>query len=131
MRFMHFWPDGTSFEAVGDEGLAAFVAAHQSSHLFDVSDDAATGQKTCPWDHQDIWHQSDPADRRSIARYHVPVILFDHESGSRAAFAAYWLKLMGFAVCVVYLDSRLSVARLRQVLTKTSPSRLWFCPERP
>ena len=98
------------FEAVGDEGLAAFVAAHKSSHLFDVSDDAATGQRLTPGiiriSGTNLIQQTD----RSIARYHVPVILFDHGSGSRAAFAAYWLKLMGFAVCVVYLDSRLSVA---------------------
>ena len=42
---------------------------------------------------------------RSIARYHVPILLFDSASGSRAAFAAYWLSRMGFCVNIVIVDA--------------------------
>ena len=47
---------------------------------------------------------------QAVARYHVPVVLFDHGSGSCAAFAAYWLRAMGFSVQVALLDGRLDEA---------------------
>ena len=85
--------------------LGAFVADHKTKLLFDVSDDGATGQ---PQAHgiikisgTNLIQQTD----RSIARYHVPIILFDQRSGSRAAFAAFWLRCMGFSVTVAYLDA--------------------------
>lgn len=87
--------------------LDAFVATHAIHHLFDVSDDAATGQlvshNIIKISGTNLIQQTD----RSIARYHVPVILFDHGSGSRAAFAAYWLQSMGFSVSVIYLKDQL------------------------
>jgi len=95
--------------AVDKQSLDGFVSAHPTHHLFDVSDDAATGQQL---NHNiikisgtNLIQQTD----RSIARYHVPVILFDHGSGSRAAFAAYWLQVMGFSVSVVYLAEPLNL----------------------
>ncbi len=88
--------------------LKVFVATQSQDHLFDVSDDAAKGQLA---EHNilkisgtNLIQQTD----RSIARYHVPVILFDHGSGSRAAFAAYWLQTMGFEVSVVYLENEIA-----------------------
>jgi hypothetical protein len=42
---------------------------------------------------------------RSIARYHLPILLIDNASGSRAAFAAYWLSRMGFCVKIVIVDA--------------------------
>jgi rhodanese-related sulfurtransferase len=90
---------------VTGDGLGAFVADHKTDLLFDVSDDGATGQ---PLAHgvikisgTNLIQQTD----RSIARYHVPVILFDQGSGSRAAFAAFWLRCMGFNVTIVHLDA--------------------------
>jgi len=92
--------------------LETFVAANDQEHLFDVSDDAATGYMTAhnivKISGTNLVQQTD----RSIARYHVPVILFDHGSGSRAAFAAYWLQTMGFSVSIVHLTARLDNARL-------------------
>ena len=92
-------------EQVAADGLGAYTDAHQAGLLFDVSDDAATGQ---PLAHgiikisgTNLIQQTD----RSIARYHVPVTLFDQGSGSRAAFAAFWLRAMGFTVNLVYLDA--------------------------
>jgi rhodanese-related sulfurtransferase len=94
---------------IADKNLAPFIAAHRGALLFDVSNDAATGQRL---NHDivkisgtNLIQQTD----RSIARYHVPVVLFDHGSGSRAAFAAYWLRCMGFDVQVVYRESALGV----------------------
>lgn len=93
---------------VDGASLDAFMATHATSHLFDVSNDAATGQLA---EHNiikisgtNLIQQTD----RSIARYHVPVVLFDHGSGSRAAFAAYWLQSMGFTVRVAYLGDKLT-----------------------
>ena len=86
-------------------GLDTFVADHKTELLFDVSDDGAVGQ---PLAHgvikisgTNLIQQTD----RSIARYHVPVILFDQGSGSRAAFAGFWLRCMGFSVTIAYLDA--------------------------
>ena len=86
-------------------GLGAFVADHKTELLFDVSDDGATGQ---PMAHgvirisgTNLIQQTD----RSVARYHVPVILFDQGSGSRAAFAAFWLRCMGFSVTIAFLEA--------------------------
>ena len=42
---------------------------------------------------------------RSIARYHLPILLFDYTAGSRAAFAAYWLSRMGFCVKIAIVDA--------------------------
>lgn len=101
--FLQKW--GIAFKHVDDPDLEGFVAEHRKDLLFDVSDDAATGQAV---DHgitrisgTNLIQQTD----RSVACYHVPVILFDHGSGSRAAFAAYWLRTMGFSVRVVYLSA--------------------------
>lgn len=92
---------------VAQDAIAAYAHENQSGLLFDVSDDAATGQ---PLAHgiikisgTNLIQQTD----RSIARYHVPVTLFDQGSGSRAAFAAFWLRAMGFIVNIVYLDAPL------------------------
>lgn len=104
--FLKTW--GIPFQSVADGDLAAFVAANSQQHLFDVSQDAATGQMVSHGivriSGTNLIQQTD----RSIARYHVPVILFDHGSGSRAAFAGYWLRMMGFAVRIVYLDEQLA-----------------------
>jgi hypothetical protein len=75
--------------------------------LFDVSDDAANGDLLAPRvikiSGTNLVQQTD----RSIARYHVPIILFDTASGCRAAFAAHWLSRMGFAVeiAIIAADS--------------------------
>ncbi len=94
------------YQHINNTELESYVSKHSQAHMFDVSDDAATGQIA---DHQiirisgtNLIQQTD----RSIARYHVPVILFDQGSGSRAAFAAYWLQTMGFNVGVVYLSKQ-------------------------
>ncbi|MBX2885335.1 MAG: hypothetical protein KTR32_35600 [Granulosicoccus sp.] len=98
---------GIQHQQVDNAELETFVATHSGSHLFDVSDDAGKGQ---PLIHSivkisgtNLIQQTD----RFIARYHLPVILFDQGSGSRAAFAAYWLQMMGFEVSVVYLTEEL------------------------
>lgn len=92
---------------VDHTSLNSFAATHATHHLFDVSDDAAIGQlashNVVKISGTNLIQQTD----RSIARYHVPVVLFDHGSGSRAAFAAYWLQSMGFSVSVVYLTDKL------------------------
>lgn len=96
------------YQQLDNADLQAFVANHTQAYLFDVSNDAATGQLA---EHNivkisgtNLIQQTD----RSIARYHTPVILFDHGSGSRAAFAAYWLQTMGFEVSIVYLNAKLA-----------------------
>ena len=103
--FLRRWQ--IQYSHVDDAGLAPFMADRAGHLLFDVSDDAAADQ---PLMHgvvkisgTNLIQQTD----RSIARYHVPITLFDHGSGSRAAFAAYWLSTMGFIVTVAYLDSPL------------------------
>ena len=104
-EFLNKW--NIEYQYVDIPDLEAFVATHASHHLFDVSDDAATGQVVThnirKISGTNLIQQTD----RSIARYHVPVILFDNGSGSRAAFAAYWLQAMGFSVSVVYLPEAL------------------------
>jgi cystathionine beta-lyase len=91
------------FTHIAPEGRKAFVESHGESLKFDVSDDAATGQRLAfgvvKISGTNLIQQTD----RSIARYHVPVVLFDRGSGSRAAFAAYWLRAMGFSVQVALL----------------------------
>lgn len=103
--FLKKW--NIKYTQIDNSNLASFVDSNATDHLFDVSDDAATGQtashKIIKISGTNLIQQTD----RSIARYHVPVILFDVGSGSRAAFAAYWLKLMGFDVSVVYLAGEL------------------------
>jgi len=98
------------FDQVADDGLARFLAAHPASLLFDVSDDAATGAMRghgiLSVSGTNLVQQTD----RSIARYHVPVILLDDGSGSRAAFAAYWLQVMGFQVRVALLQDMATLA---------------------
>ncbi|MGB1710377.1 MAG: rhodanese-like domain-containing protein, partial [Candidatus Puniceispirillaceae bacterium] len=98
------------FDRVDPGDISPFVEAHRGRLLFDVSDDAARGR---PMEHgilklsgTNLIQQTDQA----VARYHVPVVLFDHGSGSRAAFAAYWLRAMGFSVQVALLDGRLDEA---------------------
>ncbi len=96
------------YAQVDDTSLENYVCAHATQHLFDVSDDAASGQlashNIIKISGTNLIQQTD----RSIARYHVPVILFDYGSGSRAAFAAYWLQLMGMSVTIVYMENALS-----------------------
>ena len=106
---------------VAADGLAAFVADHKTELLFDVSDDGATGQ---PLAHgiikisgTNLIQQTD----RSIARYHVPVVLFDQGSGSRAAFAAFWLRCMGFSVTIAHLDAPLATI---ETITNTVTSNI-------
>lgn len=107
-RFLDTWK--IAHTQVDDANIQSFVAKHRSHLLFDVSDDAASGQLAChnilKVSGTNLIQQTD----RSIARYHVPVVLFDHGSGSRAAFAAYWLQLMGFNVSVAYLTTALPSA---------------------
>ena len=98
-------------EDVEASDLESFVSTHSNDHLFDLSDDAAKGR---PLDHgiagvsgTNLIQQTD----QSIARWYVPVILFDTGSGSRAAFAAYWLRSMGFVVKVVILKAAPGKAR--------------------
>lgn len=96
------------YQQLNNADLHAFIARYKQAYLFDVSNDAATGQLA---EHNivkisgtNLIQQTD----RSIARYHTPVILFDHGSGSRAAFAAYWLQTMGFEVSIVFLTNELA-----------------------
>ena len=92
------------YEMVADDRLESLVNQHRASLMFDVSDDAARGvmrrHGIIGLSGTNLIQQTDQA----IARYHVPVMLFDHGSGSRAGFAAYWLRAMGFAVRVMLLD---------------------------
>jgi rhodanese-related sulfurtransferase len=105
-EFLYKW--NLKYTQVDQTSLESFVSMNDTHHLFDVSDDAATGQlanhNIIKISGTNLIQQTD----RSIARYHVPVILFDYGSGSRAAFAAYWLQLMGYSVSVVYLSDALS-----------------------
>jgi rhodanese-related sulfurtransferase len=118
-RFMQRWHISFSRQTIAN--LADFVAANATALRFDVSDDAATGQVMeqgiIKISGTNLIQQTD----RSIARYHVPVILFDQGSGSRAAFAAYWLGAMGFDVSVVYLDAPLAAAPTKQSDAPSSP----------
>ena len=102
-NFLRRWQIPTT--QVTADGLGAFVADHKTGLLFDVSDDGATGQRLAHGvikiSGTNLIQQTD----RSIARYHVPVILFDQGSGSRAAFAAFWLRCMGFRVTIAYFDA--------------------------
>ena len=107
-RFLKKWD--ISWERVEMDKLGEFAAANRGAHLFDVSDDAATGQELAHGiikrSGTNLIQQTD----QYIARYHVPVILFDMGSGSRAAFAAYWLQSMGYEVRIVYLSEKLAGA---------------------
>lgn len=97
-------------EQLSADRLADFAASHAGHLLFDVSDDAATGQALVHgitrMSGTNLIQQTD----RSIARYHVPVVLFDRGSASRAAFAAFWLGAMGFEVKIVRYDAQLPAA---------------------
>ena len=100
--FLHRWQ--IISKRVPSNELAAYTSAHNTELMFDVSDDAATGQVGAygiiKISGTNLVQQTD----RSIALFHVPITLFDHGSGSRAAFAAFWLHTMGFTVNMVYLD---------------------------
>ena len=86
-------------------GIAAFVETNSDHLIFDVSDDAANGilvaANIIKISGTNLVQQTD----RSIARYHLPILLFDCRSGSRAAFAAYWLSRMGFCVKIAIVDA--------------------------
>ena len=101
--FLERWQ--IKFERVPTNDLANYASAHSKELMFDVSDDAATGETLAHGiikiSGTNLIQQTD----QSISRYHVPITLFDHGSGSRAAFAAFWLHNMGFSVNLVYLDS--------------------------
>jgi len=115
-----------NYQQLDNADLEAFIAEQSQVHLFDVSDDAAKGRLA---EHNivkisgtNLIQQTD----LSIARYHVPVILFDHGSGSRAAFAAYWLQTMGFKVSIVYLANPLASRPIDdQRLSTTSESPVY------
>ena len=85
--------------------LPALIEANSDHLMFDVSDDAANGFLVGPdiikISGTNLVQQTD----RSIARYHLPILLFDSASGSRAAFAAYWLSRMGFYVKIIIVDA--------------------------
>ena len=106
--FLGRWNIPVEDIAAGD--LGSFVAAHRQDHLFDVSDDGAKGRSLehgiIAMSGTNLIQQTD----QSIARYHVPVTLFDTGSGSRAAFAAYWLRAMGYKVRVALLGAGLGEA---------------------
>ena len=116
--FLNRWK--ISHQQVDNADLEGFLAEHEHEHLFDVSDDAATGQlsasRIIKISGTNLIQQTD----RSIARYHVPVILFDHGSGSRAAFAAYWLQSMGLSVSVVSLTGELAFQSSEQQQHETT-----------
>jgi len=105
LAFLRRW--NIPFEDLDHADMRAFTGKHGASHRFDVSDDAASGQAAghgiVRISGTNLIQQTD----RSLARYHVPVILFDVGSGSRAAFAAFWLRMMGFQVRVVFLQTAL------------------------
>jgi cystathionine beta-lyase len=104
-RFLRRWL--IPFDHINEPSTVSFITRQRPALIFDVSDDAATGQKlmhgVVKISGTNLIQQTD----RSIACYHVPVVLFDHGSGSRAAFAAYWLRAMGFEVRVALLASQL------------------------
>ena len=106
--FLNRW--AIPLEELGMDDISAFVARHSEGYLFDVSDDAAKGRQLelgiIGVSGTNLIQQTD----QSIARYHVPVTLFDTGSGSRAAFAAYWLRSMGFTVRVALLPTGLKDA---------------------
>ena len=106
--FLNRW--AIPLEELGMDDISAFVARHSEGYLFDVSDDAAKGRQLelgiIGVSGTNLIQQTD----QSIARYHVPVTLFDTGSGSRAAFAAYWLRSMGFTVRVALLPAGLKDA---------------------
>jgi len=106
--FLRRWQISFSHITPGD--ASAWIASQKDALLFDVSDDAATGVRlvggVIKVSGTNLIQQTD----RSIARYHVPVVLFDIGSGSRAAFAAYWLRAMGFDVQVAFLTAAIATA---------------------
>ena len=85
--------------------VQVFIETNNDHLIFDVSDDAANGVlvgvNIIKISGTNLVQQTD----RSIARYHLPILLFDIASGSRAAFAAYWLSRMGFRVKIVIVDA--------------------------
>ena len=85
--------------------IPALVETNSDHLMFDVSDDAANGvlvgADIIKISGTNLVQQTD----RSIARYHLPILLFDSASGSRSAFAAYWLSRMGFFVKIVIVDA--------------------------
>ena len=99
-------------EAIGNKTrFQNYASTHNEDLLFDVSDDSATGQLAAygiiKISGTNLIQQTDS----SIARYHVPVTLFDHGSGSRAAFASFWLYCMGYTVKLAYLDEPIVIQR--------------------
>ena len=85
--------------------ISAFIETKSDNLMFDVSDDAANGvivdADIIRISGTNLVQQTD----HSIARYHLPILLFDSASGSRAAFAAFWLSRMGFCVKIVIVDA--------------------------
>jgi len=103
---------GIPYRFLHDAEIEPLATANQDSLMFDVSDDAARGATRrhgiIAVSGTNLIQQTD----QFIARYHVPVILIDHGSGSRAAFAAYWLRAMGFVVQVIVMED---CARLQTI----------------
>ena len=101
-RFLNRWQ--IPFQRMSKKELIDYISRHPSELLFDVSDDAASGQYVAEGiikiSGTNLIQQTD----NSIACYHVPVTLIDHGSGSRAAFTAFWLSNMGFSVNLIYID---------------------------
>ncbi len=89
---------GIKISTVEKEKISERVNQKKDHLFFDVSDDAA---ETKPSIHPikkisgtNMVQQTDVA----IACFHVPITLFDSGNGCRAAFAALWLKAMGYNV---------------------------------
>ena len=101
--FLNRWHIATTY--IHPATLQTFIEANTSHLMFDVSDDAANGylvgSRLIKISGTNLVQQTD----RSIARYHVPILLLDIASGSRAAFAAYWLSRMGFDVEIVIVET--------------------------
>ena len=102
-KFLNRWRIPSTY--IQRTKIPKLIEANSRHLMFDVSDDAANGvlvgANIIKVSGTNLVQQTD----RSIARYHLPILLFDNASGSRAAFAAYWLSRMGFCVKIVIVDT--------------------------
>ena len=110
--------------------LDEFIKSRKSQLMFDVSDDSANGylvaHRVIKISGTNLVQQTD----RSIARYNVPIILFDTASGCRAAFGAYWLSRMGFTVEIAIVQENSFTLAPQQrddsVKNENSPVPRWL-----
>ena len=102
-NFLNHWH--IPFTHIQPTEIPVFIETNSDHIIFDVSDDAANGvivgADIIKISGTNLVQQTD----RSIARYHWPILLFDSASGSRAAFAAFWLSRMGFCVKIVIVEA--------------------------